>query len=164
MAQESCAVVESDVFPWYPHMLNTPPRGIGRVSCLPSNTFASNPEKPCLVSSWSSTICPVWPDYSLDRWPEQPSAKYSKLQQKAALIPFQRLKSTRKSHLEPTKMTSLSLVDELSQIIWLESVWYWAALPRGGIMLLTLFLAFSRFSYWMEVFNLVCFAGGFVMK
>lgn len=64
--------------------------------CLASNTLASNPEKPCLVSTWSPTICPVWPDYSFDRWPEQPSAKYSKLQLKAALISFQRLKSTHK--------------------------------------------------------------------
>lgn len=34
---------------------------------------------------------------------------------------------------------------------------------RNGT-LLTLFLAFSRFSYWTEIFNLVCFFGGFVMK
>lgn len=37
------------------------------------------------------------------------------------------------------------------------------AMWRNDIGLI-LFLFFSRFSYWMEVFNLVCFSGGFCHK
>lgn len=48
-----------EVLPWHPTLLNPNSLGIRRVSWLPSSTFASKPEKPFLVSSWSSTICPV---------------------------------------------------------------------------------------------------------
>lgn len=122
---------------WTPHSL-----GIGRVSCLASSTLTSNPQNPCLVGSWSSTICPVWPDYNFDRWPEQPSAKYSRLQQKATLISFQCLKCACKVTLS-TQRWLLFLLLMSFQMIWLESIWYWAALLLGGMIF------FQLCSFWL---------------